>query len=145
MPADVKGKFTIIGMCFNKDAEGDLQTWLNPLYNTYFVKHEGDAALGVAETADINLYLMPKFSLLNQITQGASQDKIKSQTDKAFWPMLMFYLAGLKEYKSALEVEKTDQPFIYVLDKTGKIVYVEKGVCNDKKMEAIADHIDEDK
>jgi hypothetical protein len=140
LPADVKGKFTIIGMCFNKDAEGDLQTWLNPLYNAYVVKHEGgNAAFGAPEQADIYFYLMPKFSLLNQITQGTSQDKIKSQTDKAFWANCMFYLAGLKEYKAALEVEKTDQPFIYVLDKEGKIVHVEKGVCNEKKLSAIDD------
>ena len=30
-------------------------------------------------------------------------------------------------------------------DEEGKIVHVEKGVCNDKKMEAIEDHLDEDK
>src|ERR1700756_1356335 len=62
LPSDCKGKFTIIGMCFNKDAEGDLQTWLNPLINAYALKHEGDAAMGVEATADVNFYLMPKFS-----------------------------------------------------------------------------------
>ncbi len=142
LPADTKGKFTIIGMCFNKDAEGDLQTWLNPLYNAYVVKHEGNEAFGVAATADVNFYFMPKFSILNQIFEKGSKNKIKTQTDKAFWPNLMFYTSGLKDYKKALEVETTDQPFIYVLDKDGKIVHVEKGVCNEKKMAAIDDHLD---
>ena len=106
LPADCKGKYTIIGMCFNKDAEGDLQTWLNPLYNSYVAKHEGNEAFGVAASSDVNFYMMPKFSLLNQLTQGGSQDKIRNQTDKAFWPNLMFYTSGLKDYKKALEIEK---------------------------------------
>ncbi len=90
-------------MCFNKDAEGDLQTWLNPLYNAYAVKHEGDEAMGVAATSDVYFYLMPKFSFLNQVFEKGSKNKIKSQTDKAFWPNLMFYTSGLKDYKKSLE------------------------------------------
>jgi hypothetical protein len=144
LPGDCKGKFTIIGMCFNKDAEGDLQTWLNPLMNAYAMKHEGDAAFGVAATADVYFYLMPKFSLLNQVFEKGSKDKIKKQTDKGFWDNLMFYTSGLKDYKKALEVEHTDQPFIYILDKDGKIVHVEHGVCNEKKLSAIDDIVNAD-
>jgi len=143
LPADVKGKFSIIGMCFNKDAEGDLQTWLNPLYNAYVLKHEGDEAFGVAATADVNFYLMPKFSLLNQVFEKGSKNKIKTQTDKNFWPNLMFYTSGLKDYKKTLEIVETSQPVIFVLDKDGKIVHVERGVCNEKKMSAIDDHVNE--
>ncbi len=141
LPADVKGKFTIIGMCFSKDAEGDLQTWLNPLYNAYVLKHEGDAAFGVAATADVNFYLMPKFSILNQIFEKGSKNKIKTQTDKAFWANLMFYTSGLKDYKKTLEIAETSQPVIFILDKDGKIVHVERGVCNEKKMSAIDDFV----
>src|SRR5438309_8968563 len=100
-------------MCFNKDAEGDLQTWLNPLYNTYVLKHGGDEALGVAATADVNFYLMPKFSLLNRVLESGSKNKIKNQTDKAFWPNLMFYVGGLKDYKKTLEITETSQPYIF--------------------------------
>lgn len=141
LPADVKGKFTIIGMCFNKDAEGDLQTWLNPLYNAYVLKHEGDEAFGVAATADVNFYLMPKFSLLNQVFEKGSKNKIKGQTDKAFWPNLMFYTSGLKDYKKTLEIAETAQPVIFVLDKEGKIVHYERGVCNEKKLSNIDDQV----
>jgi hypothetical protein len=144
LPVDVKGKYTIIGMCFSKDAEGDLQTWLNPLYNAYVLKHEGDAAFGVAATADVNFYLMPKFSILNQIFEKGSKNKIKNQTDKAFWANLMFYTSGLKDYKKVLEIVETSQPVIFVLDKDGKIVHVERGVCNEKKMSSIDDVVNAD-
>jgi hypothetical protein len=141
LPADVKGKYTIIGMCFSKDAEGDLQTWLNPLYNKYVVKQGGEEALGLAEADDVYFYLMPKFSLLNQVFEGGSKNSFKKQTDKAFWPNLMFYTSGLKDYKKTLEIAETSQPVIFVLDPTGKIVHVERGVCNEKKMSAIDDVI----
>lgn len=144
LPADTKGKFTIIGMCFSKDAEADIQTWLNPLYNAYVVKHEGDEAMGVGATADVNFYLMPKFSLLNQVFEGGSKKKIKDQTDKAFWANLMFYTSGLKDYKKTLEITETSQPVIFVLDATGKIVHYERGVCNEKKMSAIDDIVNAD-
>lgn len=144
LPVDTKGKFTIIGMCFSKDAEGDIQTWLNPLYNAYVVKHEGDAAFGVEATADVNFYLMPKFSLLNQVFEKGSKNKIKSQTDKAFWPNLMFYTSGIKDYKKALDIQETSQPVIFVLDKDGKIVHYERGVCNEKKLSAIDDVVNAD-
>lgn len=144
IPADTKGKFTILGMCFNKDAEGDLQTWLNPLYNAYVVKHEGDAAFGVEATADVNLYLMPKFSLLNQVFEKGSKNKIKGQTDKAFWPNLIFYTSGITDYKKLLEIQETSQPVIFILDKDGKVVHYERGVCNDKKLSAIDDAVNAD-
>ncbi len=144
LPADLKGKFSIIGMCFDKDAEGDLQTWLNPLMNAYAVKHEGDEAFGVAASADVNFYLMPKFSLLNQVFEGGSKRKIKEQTDKGFWPNLMFYTSGLKDYKKTLEIAEVKQPVIFILDKDGKIVHFERGVCNEKKLSAIDDVVNAD-
>lgn len=144
LPADIKGKFSIIGMCFDKDAEGDLQTWLNPLMNAYAVKHEGDEAFGVAATADVYFYLMPKFSLLNQVFEGGSKRKIKEQTDKGFWPNLMFYTSGLKDYKKTLEIAEVKQPVIFILDKDGKIVHFERGVCNEKKLSAIDDVVNAD-
>lgn len=144
LPADCKGKFTILGMCFSKDAEGDLQTWLNPLYNAYAVKHEGNEAFGVEATADVNFYMMPKFSLLNQVFEKGSKNKIKGDTDKGFWPNLIFYTSGLKEYKKQLDVKETSQPVIFILDKSGKVVHVERGVCNEKKMSAIDDVVNAD-
>ena len=87
---------------------------------------------------------MPKFSLLNQVLEKGSKNKIKSQTDKGFWDNLIFYTSGLRDYKKTLEVEHTDQPFIYILDKGGKIVHVEHGVCNEKKLSAIDDIVNAD-
>lgn len=136
LPADVKGKYAIIGMCFDKDAEGDIQTWLNPLFNRYAAAEDGEA-MG----EEVTFYLMPKFSLLNQVFSGGSKKSIKKQTDEAFWPNLMFYTSGLKDYKKTLEIEQTSQPVIFVIDPTGKIVHVERGVCNEKKMSAIDDAI----
>ncbi|HWY38141.1 MAG TPA: hypothetical protein VNY73_06250 [Bacteroidia bacterium] len=144
LPADCKGKFSIIGMCFSKDAEGDLQTWLNPLFNAYAIKQSGNEAMGVAPTADVNFYLMPKFSLLNQVFEKGSKNKIKTQTDKGFWPNLMFYTSGLKDYKKALEIAETAQPVIFILNPEGVIVHIERGVCNDKKMSAIDDVVNAD-
>jgi hypothetical protein len=33
LPAETKGKYTLLGMAFSNGAEDDLKTWINPIYN----------------------------------------------------------------------------------------------------------------
>ncbi len=144
LPDAGKGKPCIIAMCFSKKAEGDIQTWLNPCYNEFVVKKDTTNAFGAAVSYDINYYFIPMLNLVNQVLEKSSQDKIRKQTDKEFWPHLMFYTGGLKEYKKTFEIDNTDLPYFFVLDKTGKIVHVEKGIFTEKKMSAMEDFLEED-
>ncbi|HKC69322.1 MAG TPA: hypothetical protein VKG26_13885 [Bacteroidia bacterium] len=144
LPEACKGKPTIIGICFSKAAETDLRTWLNPAYNQFVVKKDTTNAFGAAVAYDINYYFIPMLNLVNQVLEKSSQDKIRKQTDKEFWPHLMFYSGGLKEYKKTFGIDNTDLPYFFVLDKTGKIVHVEKGIYTEKKMNAMEDFLEED-
>jgi len=144
IPEASKGKPTIIGICFSKAAETDLRTWLNPAYNQFVVKKDTTNAFGAAVSYDINYYFIPMLNLVNQVLEKSSQEKIRKQTDKEFWPHLMFYTGGLKEYKKTFEIDNTDLPYFFVLDKTGKIVHVEKGIFTEKKLSAMEDFLEED-
>lgn len=143
IPEACKGKPTIIGVCFSKSAETDLRTWLNPAYNEFVVKRDTTNAFGAAVSYDINYYFIPMLNLVNQVLEKSSKEKIKKQTDKEFWPHLMFYIGGLKEYKKTFEIENTDLPYFFVLDKTGKIVHVEKGIFTEKKLSAIEEFLED--
>ena len=142
LPEACKGKPCIIAMCFSKNAEGDLQTWLNPAYNEFVVKKDTTNAFGTVVSFDINFYFMPRFNLLNQVLEKSSKEKIKSQTDKEFWPHLFFCTGGIKDFKKAFGIEDTSQPYFFVLDADGKIVHVEKGAFSPKKLSAIEDFLD---
>lgn len=144
IPADCKGKHTLIGICFSKNAEGDLQTWLSPAYNEFLVKKDDKNSFGATENYDINYYFIPMLNLANQVLEKASKEKIKKETDPQFYPHLMFYMGGLKEYKKTLEIEDTSQPYFFVLDAEGEILHVEHGAYNPQKLSRLEDFLDED-
>ena len=55
---------------------------------------------------------------------------------------MLFYKGELKTYKAALDFEKKDIPYFFVLDPDGKIVYATSGKYSSAKMEAIEENIE---
>ncbi len=144
IPEETKGKYTLIGMAFSNAAEKDLKTWISPVYNKFIGKVDRSKAdvFDVGIDYDINLYFIPMFTGLNQLTSKSSKQKIKDATDKELYSYLLFYEGG-KTYKEELDFEKKDIPYFFVLDKTGKIKYATSGKFDDKKFEKILDVIEE--
>jgi len=144
LPIAIKDKFTLIGMAFSNDAETDLKTWITPVYNKFIVKpdEKNAGAFAVSFDYDINLFFIPMFTGLNQLTGKHSKEKIKANTDKDLYPYLLFY-QGDKTYKEELNFEKKDIPYFFVLDKSGKIVYATSGKYDSKKMDKIVDFLEE--
>ncbi len=143
LPADTKGKYTLLGMAFSTAAENDLKTWIDPIYNKFIGKVDASKAdvFDVHVDYDVNLYFVPMFTGFNQLASKQSKDKIKSKTDKELYPYLLFYDGG-KTYKDELDFQKRDIPYFFVLDKTGKVVYTTSGKYDDKKLEKILDIIE---
>jgi hypothetical protein len=144
IPEQTNGKYTVIGMAFSNAAEKDLKTWISPVYNKFIGKVDRSKAdvFDVGIEYDINLYFVPMFTGLNQLTSKSSKQKIKDATDKELYDYLLFYEGG-KTYKEELDFEKKDIPYFFVLDKTGKIKYATSGKFDDKKFEKILDVIEE--
>ncbi|MBN8696958.1 MAG: hypothetical protein J0L87_10530 [Bacteroidetes bacterium] len=144
LPNDTKGKYTLLGMAFSNKAEDDLKTWINPVYNKFILKVDRSKAdvFDAGVDHDVNLYFIPMFTGLNQLTSKSSKENIKKNTDKQMYDYLLFY-EGDKTYKDELDFEKKDIPYFFVLDKTGKIAYATSGKYDDSKMEAILDVVEE--
>jgi hypothetical protein len=134
IPNDTKGKFTIVGMAYSRDAEADLKTWLNPAYNKFIAK------TGMFDMEiDVNLYFIPMFTGTNIPVAGQAKKKMKEDTSKEFYPHVIFYKGELKTYKKELEFDNRDTGYFFVLDKEGKIVYATSGKFAQKKLDAIED------
>ena len=142
LPEDTKGKITIIGVCFSKKAEDDLKTWLNPLYNMFIVKKDTNDFFSAAANYDVHFYFIPMLNKINQILATSSKEKIRNDTDKEFWPYLIFYTGSIKPYKEDLSIKDSEVPYFFVLDKAGKIIRVESGKYDEKKMGRIEDFIE---
>lgn len=135
LPNDIQGKYSLIGMAYSKDSELALRTWFDPVYNKFIAKS------GIVDY-DLNIFFVPMFTGTNELTAGVAKKKLKEGTDKEFWPYVIFYQGSLKKYKDELAFEKKDIPYIFVLDKNGKIVYATSGSFSEQKLEEIEDKLE---
>ncbi len=142
VPKNTMGKISIIGVCFSKDAEDELKTWLNPIYNMFVVKKDTADFFSAAVNYDVNFYFIPMLNKANQLLEKSSKEKIRKGTDKEFWPYLVFYSGNIKPYKEDFDIKDSKIPYFFVLDKTGKIIHVTSGKFSEAKLGKIEDFIE---
>jgi hypothetical protein len=135
IPSSTKGKYTIICMAYSSDSENDLRTWLQPTYDKFIAKTE-------MFSYDVNLYFVPMFTGLNIAGAGKAKKQLKEETQADLQPYVLFYTGDIDAYKKELGMDKKDTPYIYVLDKDGKVVYATSGVYTDNKMENLEDKLE---
>lgn len=139
LPADVKGKFTLLGLAYSKKSEDELRTWFEPVFGKFVQKAEGLlAGMGY----DVNVYFIPMFTGINAAAEGTAKRKAMKNLDPQLFPYILFYKGELKPYKEALDFERRDIPYFFVLNAEGKIVYATSGAFSDQKLDAIEDVIE---
>lgn len=135
IPKDTRGKSTIIALAYSQDAEKDLKTWADPAYDKFVAKNE-------LLPYDVNLYFVPMFSGAKAAMAESAREKFKKENDPSLHPYVLIYKGDIDVYKTALGMSKKDTPYIFVLDKEGRIVYSASGVYTEEKMDAIEDNLD---
>ena len=135
LPDQIKGKYSLLGLAYSKEAELELATWYQPVYETFIHKDKG----GVFETEsyDIHLFLIPMFTGVNQMAHSKVSKEMKEKMDKTLWPYILLYKGDLKNYKDNLAMDKKEHPYFYVLNKKGEIVYKTFGRFSEDKLEQI--------
>lgn len=134
LPEATKGKFTLLGLAYSKKSEDDLNTWFSPVYNK-FIREGGGLFAGFGY--DVNVYFVPMFTGINAAATGTAKNKAVKKIDPKLLPYILFYKGKLKPYKDALEFEKKDVPYFFVLDEEGKIIYATSGKFSENKMAEI--------
>jgi hypothetical protein len=134
LPDVAKGKYTLLGLAYSKKSEDELNSWFQPIFEKFIQKNKG-----VFESFgyDVNVYFVPMFTGINAAATGTAKKKAMKNVDPNLLPYLLFYKGDLKPYKEALDFEKKDVPYFFVLDKEGKIVYATSGKYNPKKMDEV--------
>lgn len=139
LPESVKGKYTLIGLAYSKKSEGELNSWFQPVFGKFIQKANG---LFSGFSYDVNVFFIPMFTGINAAATGTAKKKAAENIDPQLLPYLLFYKGDLKTYKNALDFEKKDVPYFFVLNPEGKIVYATSGNYSDEKMEAIESAIE---
>ncbi|MBX2961180.1 MAG: hypothetical protein KF687_01635 [Cyclobacteriaceae bacterium] len=136
LPAEVQGKFTLLGLAYSKKSEDELNTWFQPVFEKFIQKNKG---LFESFGHDVNVYFIPMFTGVNAAATGTAKRKAIKNVDPQLLPYILFYKGELKPYKEALDFEKKDVPYFFVLDATGKVIYATSGKYSKSKMDAVED------
>jgi hypothetical protein len=140
LPTDTKGKYTLLGLAYSKKSEDELNGWFNPIFSKFIQKTNGlMAGMGY----DVNVYFVPMFTGVNAAATGTAKKKAIKNVDPQLLPYILFYKGELKTYKEALDFEKKDIPYFFVLDSNGKIVYATSGKFSEDKLDKIEESIEE--
>ncbi|MEO1053175.1 MAG: hypothetical protein AAFX87_21260 [Bacteroidota bacterium] len=143
LPKDTNDKYTLVGLAYSKKSEGDLNTWYSPVYNKFVYKSEKPSLFSSFQY-DVNVFFVPMFTGVNAAAKGVAKKKALKKVDPKLFPHILFYKGKLKPYKQALDFEKKDIPYFFVLDKAGKIIYATSGRFTDKKLGEIESVLEED-
>src|SRR3954463_1227263 len=139
LPGDVAGKYTLLGLAYSKKSEDELNSWFQPVFQKFIQKSKG---LMSGFTYDVNVYFVPMFTGVNAAATGTAKRKAMKNIDPQLLPYILFYKGELKTYKEALDFEKRDIPYFFVLDPAGKIVYATSGKYSTEKMDEVEEHIE---
>jgi hypothetical protein len=139
LPADVAGKYTLVGLAYSKKSEDELNSWFQPVFQKFIQKSNG---LLSGFTYDVNVYFVPMFTGVNAAATGTAKKKAAKNIDPQLLPYVLFYRGELKTYKEALDFEKKDIPYFFVLDPQGKIIHATSGKYTDAKMEAVEEKLE---
>lgn len=139
LPDNVKGKYTLLGLAYSKKSEDELNSWFQPVFEKFIQKNKG---LFEGFGYDVNVYFVPMFTGVNAAAAGTAKKKAAKDIDPNLLPYILFYRGELKTYKDALDFEKKDTPYFFVLDPEGKIVHATSGKYNTQKMDAVEEVIE---
>ncbi|HMG93778.1 MAG TPA: hypothetical protein VK589_27155 [Chryseolinea sp.] len=134
LPQEVKGKYTLLGLAYSKKSEEELNSWFQPVFDK-FIQKTGGVLAGFSY--DVNVYFIPMFTGVNAAATGTAKRKALKNIDPQLLPYVLFYKGELKPYKDALDFEKKDIPYFFVLDPEGKIVFATSGKYTDAKMDKV--------
>lgn len=134
LPGDVKGKYTLLGLAYSKKSEDELNSWYQPVFEKFIQKTSGVLS---DFSYDVNVYFVPMFTGVNAAATGTAKRKAIKNVDPQLLPYILFYRGELKPYKEALDFEKKDIPYFFVLDSDGKIIFATSGKYSADKMDKI--------
>lgn len=134
LPDNVKGKYTLLGLAYSKKSEDELNSWFQPVFQKFIQKNKG---LFENFGYDVNVYFVPMFTGVNAAATGTAKKKALKNIDPNLLPYILFYKGELKTYKEALDFEKKDIPYFFVLDPTGKIIHATSGKFSTQKLDAV--------
>lgn len=137
VPADTKGKYTLLCFASSMKAQEALEGWLDPVYNKFIAK------TGLMDDFyDLNVFFIPVFKGSNASMQGTVKKKFNETAQADIKGHVLFCNSDLGEVSAALHLQNDDTPYFFLLDTMGNVVYRTSGAFTEQKFDALDDKIE---
>ncbi|MFN5884950.1 MAG: hypothetical protein ACK445_06385 [Bacteroidota bacterium] len=135
LPADMKGKKTVVVIAMSLKAEKELRNWTTPLYNSLLAPGIGGLMGGNLYQANVCFVGMLKG--VAKLAPSEIKDKARQNIDKKLWDNYMITEKDVKAFMVDANISNTDEPHFFVLDKEGRTIYYTSGKYSDEKLDEI--------
>ncbi|MGJ3234476.1 hypothetical protein [Marivirga sp.] len=140
VPSATQDKMTLIGIAFSKKAEDDLKTWFQPIWER-FIREADPNALIPEMKPDVNVVFIPMFTGLKRGASGSAIKKMQKDVDKKLHPHVIVYSGKMGDYEDQLNMTEKDQPYFFVVNKAGEIIYATAGRSSIKKLNEVEEMV----
>lgn len=139
IPADVKGKATVVCLAMSPKAEKTLRGWNNPLYNALIAN--GMGGLMGSRMYDANLCFVGMLKGIAKLGLNETKKQAKQEVEKKLHNNFMVSDDDVKTLMKTLQITDVKEPHFFVLDAEGKIIYHTQGEFSQKKLDEITEHL----
>jgi hypothetical protein len=139
IPADVKGKRTVVCLAMSPKAEKTLRAWNNPLYNN--LVGNGMGGLMGGRMYDVNLCFVGMLKGVAKLGLNEAKKQSREKVEKRQHDIFMVSDDNVRDLMNNLGINDASEPHFYVLDADGKIIYHTSGEYQDKKLDAITEQL----
>jgi hypothetical protein len=137
LPEGLKGKYSLLCFASSMNAQPDLETWLDPVYQKFIAK------TGLMDDMfDVQVFFIPILTGTNVTFATSMKKKFKEQAQEDLRPHVLFCNENGKEILTALNMNNKDIPYFFLLNPEAKIIYKTNGKFSEEKFDAIDDLIE---
>lgn len=141
LPNAGKGKVTLIGVAYSKKSQDNLETWMQPIYDTFINPPKSD--IFSTGTYDVNMYFVALARGIAKTAEKSIKGSMKKKIDKKLHPNIAVVLGEVKKHKKSLGLGDKADPYFYILSPEGKILYITYGKYSASKMSSIESAVDQ--
>ncbi len=136
-PLVEKDKFSLLFFAMSTKSQKDLESWLDPIYQKYIAK------TGIMDDAfDVNVFFIPLIKTTNIAFSEMIKKKFRENTQEDFKSHIVFLDTPSEKLISNLQLTDPNVPYIFLINKDGKILFKSSGSFSDAKFDQIDEMIE---
>lgn len=143
LPTELDKRKSVLCLAYSQKAQEKLQVWVNQAIPK-FVLRSSETSVFPLEPYNVNTYFIAMYTGAAKAFANQATDQIKTNVDVLLHPYILTYTGELEPYKTSLKMINKDDPYIFVLDENGKVIYTTSGIYTDKAMGEIENLIAEE-